>query len=492
MNILTFDIGTSAVKTSLFSEDLTLLASAQVEYSLRTIGNRVEVDPDIYLQSITSGLFRLPKQALQHVGAIGLTSQGETIIPVDRMGRPVSRAIVWLDNRAGKQAQTVRQAIGLEHFRAHTGLPAIDGALPLCKVLWYQQTMPKLYESVRYFLLVEDYVIQWLTGQAVTEKSIQCSTGYFDLVKDTWWDEALALTGLDTSRFPALLEPGEVAGYLTLAASTALNLPARIPVCTGAMDQAAAALAAGCNSRGKMVETTGSALVAAAYIDDRARNQVQSLTVYRHAIPASFLALGIGNSGGLALKWLRDNWLCRDFSYEELAAIASQAPPGSGGLLFLPFLSGCVHPTNAPQVRASFVGATLATTQVHMVRAVFEGVAFLLDDLLHVIEQTGIVVQTVTSLGGGSKSQLWQQIKADICQRQFCTISAEEAASWGAAWLAAKAIGLPSAASIPDGHPAETWIPGKDAEAYQTAKRNYQRAFHTMLPLFREEGDQDD
>lgn len=487
MNILTFDIGTSAVKTSLFSESLALLASSIIEYVLDAKDGRVEADPEIYLNAMKKCLMLLPTELLQQIGAVGLTSQGETLIPVDLNGNPLCPSIIWLDDRAGEQARQIRNAIEQDVFRVHTGLPGIDGALPLSKILWLKQTSPELYARTHKFLLVEDYVIYRLTGEYVTEKSIQSSSGYFDLVQDTWWYEGLAQAGLNADKLPTLLEPGSIAGYITTLAAGEFGLPPCTLVCTGAMDQTAAALAAGCIMPGKMVETTGSALVAAACITEEARGKTQALTVYRHAIPGVYLALGIGNSGGLALKWLKEQWLSLAASYDQLAEVAKQAPPGSEGLIFLPFLCGSVQPVNAPGAQAAFVGATLATTQSHMIRSVFEGVAFLLDDLLRTIEETGISVTEITSLGGGSKSAFWQQMKADVCQRHFRTILTSEAASWGAAWLAAKALGLSSSRLLPEGQEAQSWCPSQQATLYQSAKARYQQAYRTILPMYLQE-----
>lgn len=488
-SILTFDLGTSSVKTSLFSDSLELLHTISVEYTLDAAHGLVQVDPARYLEAMAQGIRQLPPSALAAVGAIGLTSQGETLIPVDSQGKPLTQAIVWLDNRAGGQAQYIASQIPLDTFRHHTGLPAIDGALPLSKLLWLQQMQPDIYNKAHQFLLVEDFVIHRLTGVFCTEKSLQSSTGYFDLQADTWWNTALRVIDMDAGKLPPLLNPGEVAGRLLPGIARQLGLPGGIPVCTGAMDQTAAALAAGCNAPGRVLETTGSALVVTAYAPTRSRAQGSSLTVYRHALPDACLLLGIGNTGGLALKWLKDQFFAEGWDYETLSDLAASVSPGSDGLLFLPFLSGCINPLNVPQARAAFIGASLATSRAHFVRAVMEGVAFLLLDLLHEMESAGILCTQVCSLGGGARSPLWQQIKADVCNRSFRRLNMPEAASRGAAWLAAKAVGWTAAQESPQGQSAGLWTPrAEQVKVYDEAFTQYRQAFDAVMPLYTKGG----
>ncbi len=487
--ILTADIGTSAVKTALFSPDLTLLDCRRVEYQLDTRDGRVELDPEVYFDAFVRGVRQLPPELLSQVLAIGMTSQGETLIPVDKQGTPLHPAVVWLDGRAGREAALLQRELPIGAFYKTTGLTEINGALPLSKLLYFKTAMPELYGKTAFFLLPEDYLLFRLCGRFCTEKSIQCSTGYFSLPGDGWWTGALDAAGIDAAKLPELLEPGERAGGLTKEAATALGLTAGIPVCTGAMDQTSAAMAAGCTSPGQVTETTGTALVVAAYTDSPDYDAPHRTTVYRHVNRGAYLYLPVGNTAGMALKWFRDRFFDRpeEMDYDRLDALCEAVPPGCEGLVALPYLSGCPDPLSLPDATGVFYGVTLSSTRSHFARAVMEGVAYLLKDLLRSLEPLGCGTGVIRSLGGGSQSGLWQQIKADVCGKEFLSLKSGEAASAGAAWLAAKGAGLTDSLSPPLPITAKGYSPkAEHSLPYSRGYRVYRQLNDALTPLFAE------
>lgn len=241
-HILVFDVGTSAVKTALFSEQLSLVAVETTEYPLITAGETVEAAPLAYLAAMQKGVRKLPRR---NIAAIGITTQGETLVPVDAAGTPLGNAIVWLDARAEKQAAALQKRIGGQRFYETTGLPEITGALPLAKLLWYAERQKQIYQKTDKFLLLEDYLRFYMTAEAATNRSLATSTGWLDIRSGAYWDEALEAAGIDKTKLPVLLGSGEAAGTLQSDAAKALGLRCGIPVFTGAMDQTAAALAVG-------------------------------------------------------------------------------------------------------------------------------------------------------------------------------------------------------------------------------------------------------
>lgn len=243
--ILTLDVGTTSVKACLFDRRLRQTALTSREYALRTHGVCAEAEPQIYLDAAAQCILSLPAEARARVCAVALTTQGETLICVDRQGRALRPAIVWLDSRAEAQAARLAAVLDRQRFYERTGLPELSGALPLAKLLWLREREPEIWARTDKFLLLEDYLMLWLTGRAVTEKSLLTSTGYFDLQSDDYWDEALALAELDRTRLPQALACGSVVGPVLPELAETLGLPASACVVTGAMDQTAAALAAG-------------------------------------------------------------------------------------------------------------------------------------------------------------------------------------------------------------------------------------------------------
>lgn len=318
----------------------------------------------------------------------------------------------------------------------------------------------------------------WLTGRAVTEKSLLSSTGYFDLQSDDYWDEALALAELDRTRLPQALACGSIVGPVLPEVAEALGLPASACVVTGAMDQTAAALAAGCTRPGTLCETTGTAMVAAAFTAHPQFSEDHHVTIYRHAMPGAYLYLPISNTIGMSLRWFRDEF-CRDLDggYAALDRLAEQVPPGAQGVTFLPYLAGCVDPDNLPEASGGFYGLRLSSTRAACARAILEAAAFQLRDFLNMLSALGCTAQTVTSLGGGAGSALWMQIKADACRRPFHTLSTVQATSRGAAMLAAGALGW----ALHDAEEQTVYQPqAETADAYEEAYAAYRRVYEAL------------
>lgn len=486
--IAALDVGTSSVKVCLFTPGMEMLARSVQEYELHTFGDRVEADGENYITAIRAGIREVLSTVPEaKIAAIGVTTQGETFAPVDEQGRTLHPFIVWLDSRAEAQAEALRKKITETEFYRSTGLPEISGALPLAKLVWVKEDLPKLYEKTYKFLLVEDFILHRLTGRYVSEKALQTSTGWFDLNTDGLWQEGLTLAGIDPEKLPEILECGEVAGSLTEKAAAELGLEPGIAVVTGAMDQTAAALAAGCVAPGTVTETTGSALVMAACTDAPTFAEGHHVTIYRHAMAGKFIYLPIGNTGGLALKWFRDEF-CRDLpggeaGYEAINAMVSAVPAGCGGLTFLPFLSGSVDPDNCPVARGCFFGARLSTTRADFARSVMESIAFLLRDFLEMLEKLDCPVNAIRSLGGGSRSAVWMQIKADACGRVFRAAECSEATAMGAALLAAWGTGLIEKGAIPQSGTGRSYEPDPGCD-YEKAYAQYKALYRAVKPLF--------
>ncbi|MDO5435796.1 MAG: FGGY family carbohydrate kinase [Clostridia bacterium] len=477
------DVGTTAVKVCLFSRELRLLRCSSREYALDIRpGGIVEADPDVYRSALREGFAEVLAGGEYDVLALGMTTQGETMVAADHTGKPLMNCMVWLDSRAGRQAESLRQVLDEQEFYETTGLPGIDGALPLAKLKMLREEHPEIMKNTRCILLLEDLLLHWMTGRFVSERSLQTSTGWFSLKTDDYWDRALQAAGVDRSILPELAEPGEIVGTLLRETAEELGLPAGIPVVAGAMDQTAAALAMGCDRPGRICETTGTALTAAAATSSPVFSEKHRVTVYRHAVRGRFIYLAIGNTGGRALTWARDA-LCPGMSYDEMTRAAEGVPAGSGGVVFLPFLNGLVDPDNRPEAKGCFYGMTLETDMPHLIRGVMEGVACQLKDLLDMMRELGCGADEVISLGGGASSALWEQIKADLCGIRFVVPDSAEAAARGAALLVLRGTGLMEG----EGTPAIVRSYGPDpenAEASRICAERYRRLYRALLPVF--------
>jgi xylulokinase len=201
--IAALDVGTSSVKVCLFSLDMQLLARSVQEDRIDARGDRVEAEGEIYLTAVKNGMKdALTNAAGYRVAAIGVTTQGETFAPVDAEGTPLRPFIVWLDGRAEEQAEKLRAEIPEMEFYRTTGLPEISGALPLAKLMWLKENQPEIYEKTHKFLLVEDYLLHYLTGRFVSEKALQTSTGWFSCRPTVCGRRALKRRELTKPSFP--------------------------------------------------------------------------------------------------------------------------------------------------------------------------------------------------------------------------------------------------------------------------------------------------
>jgi xylulokinase len=451
---LGIDAGTTSLKAGLFDPTGHLLALERKEYALETPAPaQVELDAEIYWQTcceVTRAVIRRSGVRPEEVLSLCISSQGETFVAVDASGRPVRKAIVWLDNRAAAQAEAIRQKFGDKTVYLRSGQPEIAPAWPACKILWLRENEPEVFKRTTHFLLVEDYLLYRLTGQYVTEMGLQTSSLLLDLPSRGWWGEMLTFLGIQPEQFGRLMPPGQVIGPLTRDGAEALGLTTHTIAVTGSMDQTIGAVGSGNIASGMVTETTGGALGIIYTTRQPVYDPQRRLPCFFHARPDYFVLLPWGQTAGMALRWFRDQFYPYETqvaqkagldSYDLLTAGAAGVRPGCDGLIALPHLEGAFSPEFNPQARGVFFGLTLRHTREHLVRAILESVAYMLRRNLEIVEQVGGPVREIRSTGGGARSRLWLQIKADVLQKPVTTVVIEESAVLGAAMLGTVATG---------------------------------------------------
>lgn len=445
---LIIDLGTTSVKISGINEDFDILYSKGIEYGLIMEDGYVEVHPDTYWDAIKTGI-RLVVANLSgdKIAGITITSQGETIIPVDEEGNYLYPAVVWLDNRAEKQAQEVKALVSDEEFFQNTGIPECNGMCPISKLLWFQEKQKEIYDAAKYFFLLEDYIIYKLTGSCATEKSLLSTTGYFNIHTDSIWNEILEKTGLDAGKIPDVYDCGTDMGNLLSHVAEELGISQEIRVITGAMDQVCGAIGAGNIAAGTVTETTGTALCIGETIHKTFIDSTYQMPVYRHFSQELYLLLPVCMTAGMALKWFKDNF-CKEEEleakengssvYDILNDAVIRSKPLAKGMLFLPYLSGSLQPYHMPDLRGGFFNVGLHHVKDDFVRSIMEGVGYMLKENLMLLEAVGgEKIHKVTSMGGGAKSPVWCKIKADINNILIEVEEQEEVTSIGAAYLCA-------------------------------------------------------
>ncbi|MEG0639204.1 MAG: FGGY family carbohydrate kinase [Clostridia bacterium] len=492
--MMIIDIGTTAVKMSIYDESLALLRDATIEYQLITAENAIaEFDAEDYWRHLCTLAQRLEVSKLQ-VAGICVTTQGETLIAVDAAGKPLCNALVWLDGRAVSQGKKITSVIGTEAFYVATGIPECNGFCPVSKLLWFKEERPLLYERTAYFLLLEDFILFRLTGRFVTEKSLLTTTGYFHLGEDRVWVELLDLLSLDASKLPPALECGEPVGELCKEAMQALGLTQGVCVIAGAMDQVAGAIGAGNIVQGIVSETTGTALCIGATLHKTALQAGWCVPVYRHFRADRYLALPVCLTAGMVLKWFKDLFCEKEQAlakergcsvYDLLSEEAAASKPLAGGLTLLPYFAGCVQPEALPAAKGVFYGVTLDTQKKDFVRAIMEGVGYMLRENVELLTQRlKVEISEVRSMGGGAKSAIWNGVKANILGKPVALMRNSECTSAGAAALCATALGWyesEAAACAQANQIADCILP--EAETALLYEQGYQqfRALYTAL-----------
>ena len=486
--LLAIDAGTTSVKAGIFAPDGRCLGLRRQEYQLDApSADRAQLDPEVYWQSCVQTV----REALERSGieadqieAVAVSSQGETIITLDAMGRAIYPALVWLDNRAVDQAASLARMFGKTVY-SRTGIPEIIPTWPACKISWIRENEPDVFARAAKFVLVQDYLIYRLTGRIVTDGSISCTTLNYDLPNDCWWQDIQEAIGITSAHLPEIVPPGTTVGTVSPEAASRLGLSSTTRVVTGGMDQSVGAIGAGNYSPGIVSETTGAALTVQATILDPLIDKSETVPVYAHSVPGRYLFCPVVPTAGMAFKWFRDAFFQDEVAraqvdhvdaYDRLTQLAASVPAGSDGLVMLPHLMGAFSPEPNPLARGSFTGFTLAHTRAHFVRALLESVAFVLRQNIESIERTGMVIHEIRSTGGGARSALWNQIKADVCNRPIVTLANEDTALLGDAILAGVASGIFQ--SIEEGcnlmvAVKETVQPGADAKSYSDAYHRY-------------------
>ena len=443
--VISIDFGTTSVKTALIDEDGNLLGFHCREYQLITpLPGWVEADPEIYWKRLPETIGRTLAQAgvsAEDVSAMSLSSQGQTFIPLDRHGNPLTRAMVWLDRRAQSQAQMIQAKFGQRDYYKHTGYPTTSASLTASMLLWLKDNSPDVFNSAARFALIRDFIALRACGRAVIDETGAVASGLYDIQQRCWWPELLAWIGLDQTQLPSVVPSGQIIGELTTDAAAFLGLAPGTPLVSGAWDQLAASIGAGSPQSHLVTETTGTALAVVATTDSLILDDQARLLSVPHALPGKGALLPYAPTSGILLKWLRDELSAPGTTYEDLTTLAAQVPPGARGIFFLPHFAGTGSPDFDPSVRGAIVGLQLAHTRADICRALLESLAFLLRDCLDVIKELNVQPRAVRMLGGGARNQLLCQIKADLLGIPAQTMAFPEAALMGNTILALVGIG---------------------------------------------------
>lgn len=462
---LGIDIGTTSLKAAVFNGCGERVALRCLDYTLDTdaVTGYIEFDAMEYARMCESVILDLQKEC-GRIDAISVDTQGETLILTDELGAPLCPAVVWLDNRADKEAEAIKERFGNERVYNVTGQPEITAGWPASKLLWFKNNKPEIFAKTKKIFMLEDWVLYKLTGNFVTEPTIQSSTIYYDIVNGAWWDEMTDFIGITEDMLPRLCESAEKVGEFR-----------GIPVVTGMLDQIAGTIGAGVTDGTKISEMTGTIMAICALCENIPEYRADSIIpCHVHAIKGKYCRILWSSTAGMALKWFK-NQLAESLSFRELDELCEKIAPGCDGLTMLPHFCGSTMPKYNPDAKAVFSGITLSHTRAHFARAIMEAIAFILRQDLEYIGTDGIEEIRIT--GGGAKSPLWATIKADVTGKILKTVSEDETACLGAALSAAVGIGAFESLDVA----ASSCV--KCKKVYAPMGNDYESAYKNYLEL---------
>jgi xylulokinase len=306
-------------------------------------------------------------------------------------------------------------------------------------MMWLRDNEPEVYGEARWLPAVGGYLAGWLTGEVVVDHANASSTLLYDVGAAAWSERLFEAAGIEAEMLPAVRDSTDVAGHLTPGAAERLGLTTECEVVVGTGDEHGAALAAGLLGPGPVADVTGTAEPVAAVAEELTLDEEGLVETHAHAVPGTLLVENPGFVSGGSTLWLAQSVLRRPQA--EVFSLAAEAPVGSDGVIFLPALSGAMSPRWNDGMRGAFAGLAMNHGDTHLARAVLEGCAFALRDVVDRLDDLGLAGEEVRVVGGGARSALWLQIKADVMNRPVRPVLAEEPTALGAAMLAAVAGG---------------------------------------------------
>lgn len=439
--VIGIDVGTSGTKAVLVSEEGKVKASALVEYGLSAPRpGWAEQEPYDWWRASAAAIAKLLNDGGvpgSEVKALGLAGQMHSSVFLDDGGRTIRPALLWCDGRTRAEVEHITETVGFDKLVELTANRALEG-FTAPKVLWLKNNEPENHKRLRRLLLAKDYVRYRLTGDFATDVSDASGTLLFDVANRRWSDELIAALGIDPDILPKCYESTEVTGAVTSEAAKLTGLAEGTPVVAGGGDQAAGAVGNGVVREGPVLVTIGTSGVVFACAQKPAADPRARLHSFCHASPGLWHTMGVTLSAGGSMQWLRNTLreAAPSLGYDELGKLAESAPPGSDGIIFLPYMTGERTPHFDPAARGVFFGLSLSRGLGHMARSVMEGVAFSLADSARLMSEAGTPLEVVYLSGGGAKSDLWTRIVASVLELPIKRLSVDEGPSFGAAALA--------------------------------------------------------
>lgn len=485
------DIGTSGTKSLLIDADGNILAESSSGYEVATPKPLwTEQEPDLWWNATVKTVRAVVKQGRVKPGevkAIGLSGQMHGSVFLDKRGKVIRPALLWNDQRTAAECDEItKRAGGRSELIRMVANPALTG-FTAPKILWLRNHEPKNFDRLAKVLLPKDEIRRRLTGEFATDVSDASGMLLLNVVERKWSTELMGKLDLDPAMFASVYESEQVTGSLLPEVAQQLGLTTNCKVVAGAGDCAAGAVGNGIVRKGVLTASLGTSGVMFIHSDTPEYDAAGRLHTFCHAVHGKWHMMGVTLSAAGSMQWFMENVLKELHArrgvdpYQIITSEAATAPPGSDGLLFLPYLAGERTPHADPLARGAFVGLTTAHERGHMARAIMEGVAMSLRESLEIIKELGVPVKEMRVSGGGAKSTLWKQILADVMNQPACTMNAEQGPAFGVALLAS--VGDGQYKTIEEACKATIEVTTKTPPS-RNASKTYDRSFEIYRSLY--------
>jgi gluconokinase len=436
------DIGTTSAKAVAFNGEGVPIEKRSISYPMiHTAPDRSEQDPEEILRAVRRSVNEVTEALLPALPEMmAFSSAMHSLLAVDADDRPLTPCIIYADNRAAAIAEELSGNGKRRAFYQATGVP-VHAMTPLCKLLWLRQEEPAIFARAAAFIGIKEYVFSRLFGERPVDSSIASATGLLNSKTLDWDDDILEYISVDRSKLGRVVSPRHV---LTYAAGKgdpdfALSLPPGTPIVIGCSDGASANLATGAIGNHVMAVTIGTS-GAARMILEGADVDEEMRTFRYHVKDRDYISGGATNNGAIVLQWLKETLLQTEDSYAQLFQLAAAVPPGSEGLLFIPYILGERAPVWNSKARGLYFGLEIRHSKAHLVRAAMEGVVYAVYSIGRILAEKNRITE-LHATGGFARSPLWVQILADVFNVRVLTFGEEESAAMGAVVLGMEALG---------------------------------------------------
>jgi gluconokinase len=436
---LGIDIGTTSTKAVAFSLTGEVITSCSSSYRMfHPQEGWSEQNPEEILNAvITSMNTVLEKLKEQKPAFVSFSAAMHSLIAVDENGKPLSACIIWADNRAFEIADALRDSETGNRIYHLTGVP-VHSMSPLCKLLWWKKYEPALFSTAYKFIGIKEYVFIRLFETWVVDTSVASATGLLNLQTLQWDQEVLQYAGLESGRLSKVVPVKYTFPYKPTLKE--LLLPAGTPLVTGASDGALSNLGCGATGEEIMAITIGTSGAARLTVQGPVTDTSKRTFCY-HLKDNQYIIGGATNNGAVVLQWLKEKLLDEKEEYDELYRLAGTVTPGSGGLIFLPYILGERAPVWNSNAKGVYFGLGIQHTKAHLVRAALEGVIYCMYSIGRILQENRNIRELRAS-GGFARSELWLQMLADVFNVQVCVSDSVEGSALGAVLLGAEALGL--------------------------------------------------